>query len=605
MTTRPLIAMTAFVTTLLFLVCGGLEADSAPTPTAKDAEAFIARVEAELVSLSEYSSRVAWISNNFITDDTMWLQARVRADMSRLRVANAKQAAGFDRVEVDPITRRKLDFLKQGLFLPPPDRPGAAQEMASLSVKIGSIYSTGKFTYRDKTLTLDDIEDVMKSSRDPAELKTLWEGWHAISPAMRIDYARLISLANEGARQLGYAEAGVLSRSWYDMPPDTFAATVERLWSQLEPMYKNLQCYARARLNDKYGSAVQPRTGPIRADLLGNMWAQSWSNVYDELAPANNTFGYDLTTALQAKGYDVVKIVKTAEGFYTSLGFPPLPPTFWTRSLLTRPRDREVNCHASAWNVDDRSDLRVKACFKVNAQDFNVAHHELGHNFYQRAYQDQPLLFKGGANDGFHEAIGDFAALNALTPGYLHQIGLIDQIRVPEADIAFLLRMALDKVAFLPFAYIVDKWRWQVLAGTTTPARYNDDWWALRTKYQGVAPPGPRPADAFDPGAKAHIAQNTPYMRYFLAHIYEFQFYRAACRIAGWRGPLHQCSIYGNKEVGARFEAMLRLGASKPWPDALEVFTGERDLDASAITDYFAPLDRWLTEQNMGERCGW
>jgi peptidyl-dipeptidase A len=605
MTTRPLIAMTAFVTALLFLACGALAADSAPTPTAKDAEAFIARVESELISLSEYSSRVAWISNNFITDDTMWLQARVRADMSRLRVANAKEAAGFNRVEVDPVTRRKLDFLKQGLFLPPPDRPGAAQEMASLSVKIGSIYSTGKFTYRDKTLTLDDIEDVMKSSRDPAELKTLWEGWHAISPAMRTDYARLISLANEGARQLGYAEAGVLSRSWYDMPPDTFAATVERLWSQLEPMYKNLQCYARARLNDKYGSAVQPRTGPIRADLLGNMWAQSWSNVYDELAPANNTFGYDLTTALQAKGYDVVKMVKTAEGFYTSLGFPPLPPTFWTRSLLTRPRDREVNCHASAWNVDDRSDLRVKACFKVNAQDFNVAHHELGHNFYQRAYQDQPLLFKGGANDGFHEAIGDFAALNALTPGYLHQIGLIDQIPAPEADIAFLLRMALDKVAFLPFAYIVDKWRWQVLAGTTTPARYNDDWWALRTKYQGVAPPGPRPADAFDPGAKAHIAQNTPYMRYFLAHIYEFQFYRAACRIAGWRGPLHQCSIYGNKEVGARFEAMLRLGASKPWPDALEVFTGERDLDASAITDYFAPLDRWLTEQNKGERCGW
>jgi peptidyl-dipeptidase A len=327
MTTRPLIAMTAFVTVLLFLACGTLAADSAPTPTAKDAEAFIARVEAELVSLSEYSSRVAWISNNFITDDTMWLQARVRADMSRLRVANAKQAAGFDRVEVDPVTRRKLDFLKQGLFLPPPDRPGAAQEMASLSVKIGSIYSTGKFTYRDKTLTLDDIEDVMKSSRDPAELKTLWEGWHAISPAMRTDYARLISLANEGARQLGYAEAGVLSRSWYDMPPDAFAATVERLWSQLEPMYKNLQCYARARLNDKYGSAVQPRTGPIRADLLGNMWAQSWSNVYDELAPANNTFGYDLTTALQAKGYDVVKMVKSAEGFYTSLGFPPLPPT--------------------------------------------------------------------------------------------------------------------------------------------------------------------------------------------------------------------------------------------------------------------------------------
>jgi peptidyl-dipeptidase A len=389
------------------------------------------------------------------------------------------------------------------------------------------------------------------------------------------------------------------------MPPEAFAEAVERLWSQLEPMYKNLQCYARARLNEKYGSSVQPRTGPIRADLLGNMWAQSWSNVYDLLAPANDSLGYDLTKALESKGNDVAKMVKTAEGFYTSLGFPALPPTFWTRSLLTRPRDREVNCHASAWDVDDRSDLRVKACFKVNAEDFSVAHHELGHNFYQRAYQDQPLLFKDGANDGFHEAIGDFAALFALSPGYLQQIGLVDQARAPEADIAFLLRMALDKVAFLPFAYIVDKWRWQVFAGTTTPERYNADWWALRTKYQGVTPPGPRPADAFDPGAKAHIAQNVPYMRYFLAHIYQFQFYRAACRIAGWNGPLHQCSIYGNKEVGARFEAMLRMGASKPWPDALATFTGERDLDASALTDYFAPLDRWLTEQNKGEMCGW
>jgi peptidyl-dipeptidase A len=605
MTTRPLMAMTVLITALLALAGGALAADEAAAPTAKDAEAFITRVEAELVPLQEYNARIAWVGNNFITEDTMWLQAKARADMSRLRVANAKQAASFDRVDVDPVTRRKLNILKQGLFLPPPDRPGAAQEMANLSVKIGSTYSTGKFTYRDKTLTLDDIEDVMKTSRDPAELRTVWEGWHAISPAMRTDYARLINLANEGARQLGYAEAGLLSRSWYDMPPETFAATVERLWSQLEPMYKNLQCYARARLNDKYGSAVQPRTGPIRADLLGNMWAQSWGNVYDLLAPANDSLGYDLTTALQTKGYDVAKMVKAAEGFYTSLGFPPLPPTFWTRSLLTRPRDREVNCHASAWDVDDRSDLRVKACFKVNAEDFNVAHHELGHNFYQRAYQDQPLLFKGGANDGFHEAIGDFAALNALTPGYLRQIGLLDQARAPDGEIAFLLRMALDKVAFLPFAYIVDKWRWQVLAGTTTPERYNDDWWALRTKYQGVAPPGPRPADAFDPGAKAHIAQNVPYMRYFLAHIYEFQFYRAACRIAGWNGPLHRCSVYGNKDVGARFEAMLRLGASKPWPDALEAFTGERDLDASALTDYFAPLDRWLTEQNKGERCGW
>jgi peptidyl-dipeptidase A len=601
MSIRLLTAMTALMAALSAFI-GGAWAQS---PTAKDAEAFIAKVEADLVPLNEYSTRVAWIGNTFITEDTMWLRAKVRAEMSKLQVDNAKQAATFDRVAVDPVIRRKLDILKQHLTMPAPGSSITAQQMAKLSVEIAALYSTGKVTYRDKALTLDEIDDLMKSSRDPAELKTLWEGWHAISRPMLNDYAILVSLANLGARQLGHHDTSVLWRSWYDMPPDAFAAAVERLWSQLEPMYKNLQCYARARLNDRYGSAVQPRTGPIRADLLGNMWAQAWSNVYDVLAPGKDSLGYDLTKALESKGYDVVKMVKTAESFYTSLGFPSLPPTFWTRSLLTRPRDREVNCHASAWDVDDRSDLRVKACFKVNAEDFNVAHHELGHNFYQRAYEDQPLLFRDGANDGFHEAIGDFAALFALSPGYLKQIGLADQASVPEADIAFLLRMALDKVAFLPFAYIVDKWRWQVFTGTTTPERYNDDWWALRTKYQGVMPPGPRPPDSFDPGAKAHIAQNVPYMRYFLAHIYQFQFYRAACRIAGWNGPLHQCSIYGNKEVGRRFEAMLRLGASKPWPDALEAFTGERDLDASAITDYFAPLDRWLTEQNKGEKCGW
>jgi peptidyl-dipeptidase A len=573
--------------------------------TAKDAEDFIAKVEADRAVEDEYANRVSWVAATFITDDTKWLSAKVSAERGVLAVARAKEAATFDRVTVDPVTRRKLEILKKSLSLPAPGRSGASAEMAKIKVDLKSTYSTGKVAYQGKMLTLDDIQDLMRTSRDPAELKALWEGWHAVARPMRNDYAGLVSLANEGARELGYAETGVLWRSWYDMPPDEFARTVERLWAQLEPMYKNLQCYARARLNDKYGDAVQPRTGAIRADLLGDMWAQSWGNVDDLLAPKDAELGYNLTQALVKQDYDAVKLAKTAENFYTSIGFTPLPETFWSRSMLTRPRDREVDCHASAWDIDDKNDVRVKACFRVNADDFYTAHHELGHNFYQRAYQDQPVLFRDGANDGFHEAIGDFAGLNALTPNYLRQLGLIDQVPGAEADIPYLLRMALDKVAFLPFALVVDRWRWQVFAGETTLERYNDDWWALRTKFQGVAPPGPRPADAFDPGAKMHIASNIPYMRYFLAHIYEFQFYRAACRLAGWSGPLNRCTIFGNKDVGARFQAMLRMGASKPWPDALEAFTGERALDASAVADYFAPLDRWLTERNKGEKCGW
>ena len=350
---------------------------------------------------------------------------------------------------------------------------------------------------------------------------------------------------------------------------------------------------------------MQLRSGPIRADLLGDMWAQSWSNVYDLLAPKNAELGYDLTQALVKQGYDAVRLVKTAENFYTSIGFAPLPPTFWTRSLFVRPRDREVDCHASAWDIDSKDDLRIKTCLRVNADDFYTAHHELGHNMYQRAYQEQPVLFQDGANDGFHEAIGDFVGLSSVTPGYLREIGLIDKVPGAEADIPYLLRMALEKIAYLPFAYIVDKWRWQVFAGETTPEQYNDAWWALRTKYQGVAPPVQRPADAFDPGAKSHIASNTPYMRYFLATIYQFQFHRAACRQAGFTGPLHQCSIYANKAVGAKLDKMLAMGKSRPWPEALYAMTGERQIDATAILDYFAPLKKWLDEQNKGRTVGW
>lgn len=515
------------------------------------------------------------------------------------------QAARFNAVKLDPVNRRKLDLLKRSLVLPAPARPGAADQLATLASRLDSTYSTGKFTYQGKVMTLNDAEDVMATSRDPAVTQAMWEGWRTLSPPMKSDYVQLVAMANEGSRSLGYKDTGALWRSGYDMAPDAFAKETDRLWSQVEPFYKNLHCYVRGRLNDKYGSAVQPRTGTIRADLLGNMWAQQWGHIYDVVAPKTETSGYSLDHLLVSHGYDPVKMVKTGEGFYSSLGMKPLPQTFWERSQITRPRDREVVCHASAWDLDDRSDIRIKMCTQVGAEDFYTVHHELGHNYYQRAYQDQPFLFKGGANDGFHEAIGDFAGLSALTPTYLHQTGLLDTAPGPEGDIPFLLKMALDKIAFMPFGLLVDKWRWQVFSGQVQPDQYNDAWWALVKQYQGLTPPSVRPADAFDPGAKYHVPGNTPYARYFLAHIYQFQFHRAACQQIGWTGPLHRCSIYGQAEVGKKFNAMLEMGQSKPWPDALEAFTGQRQTDASAVADYFAPLNSWLEEQNRGERCGW
>ncbi|MGI9363437.1 MAG: M2 family metallopeptidase, partial [Parasphingorhabdus sp.] len=338
-----------------------------------------------------------------------------------------------------------------------------------------------------------------------------------------------------------------------------------------------------------------------------NMWAQEWGNIYDIVAPAGSgDIGFDTTQLLTSKNYDATKMVKAGEGFFSSLGFEPLPDTFWKRSLFTKPADREVVCHASAWDIDNVDDIRIKMCIKVNGDDFVTIHHELGHNYYQRAYNEQSYLHLDGANDGFHEAIGDMVALS-ITPEYLVQVGLLDASKVPseDKDIGLLLRQAMDKVAFLPFGLLVDKWRWQVFSGDIQPAEYTKAWHDLKLEYQGITPPVERPADAFDPGAKYHIPGNTPYSRYFLARILQFQFYKAACETAGWTGPLHRCSFYGNKEVGAKLNKMLEMGASKPWPDALEAFTGTREMDGSAMISYFEPLMDWLKEENKGKSCGW
>lgn len=574
-------------------------------PTAAEAKAFVDKAEAELAALNQYVAKSAWVRATYITVDTQWLEAKATAEQNELTARYAREAARFNGVAVDPVTARKLKLLKLYLVSPAPDRPGAATELATIATRLDSTFSSGKFQYKGKTLNLNEGEEILAHSRDPAELKAIWEGWHSVAPQMRADYAKLAELSNEGARGLGFKDTGALWRSNYDMDPDAFAADTDRLWKQVEPFYRNLHCYVRARLNDQYGDAVQPRKGPIRADLLGNMWAQQWGNIYDVVQPKTAASSYSLDKLLVEKGYDPVKMVKTGEAFYTSVGISPLPETFWQRSMITRPRDREVVCHASAWNLDDREDVRIKMCTKVDADDFYTVHHELGHNVYQRAYKDQPFLFKNGANDGFHEAIGDFVGLSALTPTYLQQIGLLEKVPGAEEDIPFLLKMALDKIAFLPFGLMVDRWRWQVFSGEATPENYNAAWWKLRNQYQGLTPPGERPADAFDAAAKYHVPANVPYTRYFLAHIYQFQFHRAACAQIGWKGPLHRCSVYGEKEMGRKFNAMLEMGASQPWPQAMAAFTGETRADASAVADYFKPLNDWLTVQNKGESCGW
>lgn len=572
--------------------------------TQQDARQFIEKVEKELADLGLFSAHAGWMASNFINHDSQYLETRANKEYTLASMRYAMDAAAYDDVPVDATTRRKLILLKQSLTLPAPSDAMQAGRLAEIGSQLQAMYGTGKYCNNDKCYSLQEMSQIFASSRDAQLLAQLWTGWRTISPSMKTLYQEQVEIANAGARDLGYADISALWRSQYDMPPETFAADMDRQWLKVKPLYDALHCHVRAKLNDYYGDEIVPPRGKIPAHLLGNMWAQSWSNVYDLVKPEAAESSFDLTELIAQSGMTEIDMVKTGERFFTSLGFAPLPETFYTRSLFIKPRDREVVCHASAWSLDGADDLRIKMCIEKNAEDFQTIHHELGHNFYQRAYSSQPLLFRGSANDGFHEAVGDTISLS-VTPSYLVQIGLLDQEPPEQEDLGMLLNLALDKIAFLPFGLLVDKWRWQVFSGELSVEQYNSGWWALREKYQGIQPPVTRDENDFDPGAKYHIPGNTPYARYFLAFIQQFQFHRALCESAGFKGPLQRCSIYNSKKAGEKLQQMMSMGTSQPWPDAMEVLTGQRELDASAIIDYFAPLKIWLDEQNKQRQCGW
>ncbi|WP_229418310.1 M2 family metallopeptidase [Massilia sp. Root351] len=572
-------------------------AKSAPgKPTVAEAERFLNDTESKLEKLNLDSARAQWVAQNFITDDT---EALATYFGERQLSASGEAALGarrYNGLKLKEDYARKLKLLQLTLML---SDPKEREAYAAKNAALNGAYGKAKYcpTGGQECLPLGELEKTLATSRDPAKLKETWLGWHAQSPSYKQMYVDYVALSNKGAREMGFADTGALWRSQYDMPPEAFSAEMERMWQQVKPLYDALHTYTRYKLRAAYGPDVVPASGPIPAHLFGNMWSQSWENIYPLLKPASNASSFDLTKVLEERKTDAKQMTQYAERFYTSLGMQKLPESFWQRSLLTKPRDREVVCHASAWTMDGKEDVRIKMCIRPTDEEFKVIHHELGHIYYDLAYNKQSFLFQGGANDGFHEAIGDTVALS-ITPDYLKKIGLMNQEPEADADIGELLQRALAKVAFLPFAYSVDKWRWDVYAGKTKPADFDKTWWQLREQYMGVSRPAPLAADGFDAGAKYHVAADVPYARYFLAHMLQFQFHRALCREAGYTGPLHRCSVYGNEKAGAKLQQMLAMGASKPWPEALKAVSGEERIDGSALIDYFAPLKTWLDEQN-------
>jgi peptidyl-dipeptidase A len=578
-------------------------------PTLGEAEAFMKKAEDQLQDLGVRASRASWVQENFISDDTEILSAQAQEKLTAVVTQLALDARRFDSLKMPPELSRKFMLLKLSLTAPAPNNDAERKELTEIATWMDGAYGKGKYCKpqadgKQKCLSLNDLERILANSTNPDELVDAWVGWHKISPPMRQRYVRFIELSNKGARELGFKDTGSMWRENYDMTPEQFSAEVERLWRQVEPLYVSLHAYVRKQLIKKYGKIAERPDGMIPAHLLGNLWAQEWGNIYPLVAPQDSDKGYDLSQLLKDHKVDELGMVHDGVHFFSSLGFAEPPDTFWERSLFIKPRDRDVVCHASAWDIDNQEDVRLKMCIEVRDEDFVTIHHELGHNYYQRAYSKQPTLFQNSANDGFHEAVGDTIALS-VTPEYLKEIGLLDKVPPESADIGYLLKMALDKVAFLPFGLFIDQWRWKVFSGEITPEQYNKMWWALKAKYQGVAPPVERSEADFDPGAKYHVAANVPYVRYFLARILQFQFHRALCEAAGQKGALHRCSIYKNKTVGDRLNKMLTMGQSRPWPDALQAISGQRQMDATAILDYFAPLQKWLDQQNQGEKLGW
>jgi peptidyl-dipeptidase A len=600
---RPLAAIIAalFATALPASAANKAAITAQGKPTVAEAGRFIQDAERRLDDLGLEAGRAEWVAENFITLDTESMTAQANERFLTLSGEVALKARRYKALKLPEADARKLMLLQQNLMLEDAGDRGA---YARLAASMTGAYGKAKYcpaaaagAAKPDCMPLGALEKILATSHDPARLKEAWLGWHAQSPAYKQDYAKYVELSNKGARAMGYADTGALWRSRYDMAPGAFAAEMERLWQQVKPLYESLHTYTRYKLRQAYGASAVPADGPIPAHLLGNMWAQHWDNLYPLLKPATGEKSEDLTALLEERKTSAVEMARYAEGFYASLGMRTLPATFWERSLLTKPRDRDVVCHASAWDLDGKDDVRVKMCITPTAEDFRTIHHELGHLYYDLAYSVQSPLFKNGANDGFHEAIGDTVALS-ITPAYLKKVGLLKQDPDPSQEIGPLLYTALQKVAFMPFAYKVDKWRWQVYGGQVRPADYDKAWWALTEQYQGVSRPAPMLEGGFDAGAKFHVASDTPYARYFLAHVLQFQFHRALCREAGYSGPLYRCSIYGNKKAGAKFQQMLAMGTSKPWPEALKAVTGEDRMDATAMLEYFAPLKAWLDEQN-------
>ncbi len=602
--------MKNFLSLILIIIVTSCAPSSEQTPSNQDLEEFLANVESENKKDGPVIYSASWISSNFITYDSQKVIADYGTKSTIKSLERSREAVSFDGLNTSKENQRMLNILKSSFVMPPPLDEELASELSEITTSLEAMYGSGEYCFDDEECyDLEAFESIIDNSRDPGELLRAWEGWHEIGKPMKPMYMRMVDIGNQGSVDLGYEGLSDLWFSKYDMPAEDFLDDTDRVWGEVKPLYDALHCHVRAKLNEHYGDEVISKTGPLPVHMLGNMWGQSWSNIYDLVYEEKPDSKYiDVTKIINEKSLSEIEMVEYAEDFFISMGFKPLPKTFWERSLFVKPRDRSVVCHASAWNLDPaNNDLRIKMCIEKNEEDFITIHHELGHIFYYQAYNHIPTVFQAGANDGFHEAFGDLLTLS-ITPDYLVDIGFISEDDAEEAKqdpIGLLMKQALDGVVIVPWALMLDKWRSGVFDGEIDESNLNSSWWSLREEYQGINTSYERSENYFDPGAKYHIPGNTPYTRYYLASIMQYQFHEALCNLIDYDGYLHECSIYGNKEAGDKIISTMAMGQSLPWQDAFENLTGSRQLSGKSIMNYYAPLKEWLDEENKNRTCGW
>ncbi|KAF2355396.1 Peptidase M2 peptidyl-dipeptidase A [Trinorchestia longiramus] len=472
-----------------------------------------------------------------------------------------------------------------------------------------------------------DLTTIMAEVRNHDLLREIWKEWREqVGRKVRPHIKDLVALQNKEARLNGYSDHGAFWRGKYETKG--FEDQIKRLNDQLTPLYRTIHAYVRHKLMITYSDKDIFRDGMIPACVLGDMWGRYgegmcgagmvrgcvgqvwfWTDIYDIVEPYPSATSVDPTPQMQELNMTVRGMYELADAFYQSMGLKPLPKDFYKLSMLERPNDgRDVECHGTAWDFLDGKDFRIRMCTQVNFKYLEVIHHELGHIQYFMQYAHLPLVYRDGANDGFHEGVGELMGMTLATVNHLISIGLLPDVpQSKESTINFLMRTALKTVTTLPFHYVNDLWRWEVFRGDVPENRWNARYWQLKKQYMGVMPPVNRTEEHLDAFNIFHVNNDFDMIRYFTRTVLQFQFAGALCRIADFEGPLHDCDFSSSKAAGEKLAAMLSLGSSRPWMDALEQLTGGRTMDAGPILHYFQPLRDWLDNylQEHGLTPGW